>query len=82
MRWNNLVLRSLRNCNLDGVWRILAEDRNEWKNQIWTATQEVNFKKEEQEKYRKGEQKRRREARQTHQSLLYTAALMVVDLLL
>ena len=29
MRWNDLVLRDLRNCNLDGVWRILAEDRNE-----------------------------------------------------
>ena len=65
MRWNDLVLRDLRNCNLDGVWRVLAEDRNEWRNQIWAATQEVNFKKEEQEKYRKDEQKRRREARQT-----------------
>ena len=65
MRWNDLVLRDLRNCNLDGVWRILAEDRNEWRNQMWAATQEVNFKKEEQEKYRKDEQKRRREARQT-----------------
>ena len=65
MRWNDLVLRDLRNCNLDGVWRILAKDRNEWKNQIWAATQEVNFKKEEQEKYCKDEQKRCREARQT-----------------
>ena len=27
MRWDGLVLRDLRNCNLDGVWRILAEDR-------------------------------------------------------
>ena len=65
MRWNDLVLRDLRNCNLVGVWRILAEDRNEWRNQIWAATQEVNFKKEEQEKYRKDEQKHCREARQT-----------------
>ena len=65
MRWNNSVLRDLRNCNLDGVWRILAEDRNEWRNQIWAATQEVHFKKEEQEKYRKNEQKCRRKARQT-----------------
>ena len=64
MRWNDLVLRDLKNFNLDGVWRILAEDRNEWRNQIWAATQKVNFKKEEQEKYRKDEQKRRREARQ------------------
>ena len=64
MRWNDLVLRDLSNCNLDGVWRILAEDRNEWRNQIWAATQEVNFKKEEQEKYHKDEQKRRHEARQ------------------
>ena len=62
MRWNDLVLR---NCNLDGVCRILAEDRNEWRNQIWAATQEVNFKKEEPEKYRKDKQKRRRKARQT-----------------
>ena len=46
MRWNDLVLCDLRNCNLDEVWMILAEDRNEWRNQIWAATQEVNFKKE------------------------------------
>ncbi|XP_062498912.1 uncharacterized protein LOC134176248 [Corticium candelabrum] len=65
MRWNDLVLRDLRNCNLDGVWRILSEDRNEWRNQIWAATQELNFKKEEQEKYRKNEQKRCCEAKQT-----------------
>ena len=65
MRWKDLVLSDLKNCNLDGVWRILAEDRNEWRNQIWAATQEVNFKKEEQEKYRKYEQKCRHEARQT-----------------
>ena len=64
MRWNDLLLRDLRNCNLDGVWRILAQDRIEWKNKLWTATQEVNFKKEEQEQYRKDEQKRRRETRQ------------------
>ena len=83
MRWNNLVLRDLRNCNLDGVWRILAEDRNEWRNQVWAATQEVNFKKEEQEKYRKDEQKNVAVKQgKRHQSLLYTAALMVVDLLL
>ena len=65
MRWNDLVLRNLRNCNCDGVWRILAEDRNEWRNQIWAATQKVNFKKEEQEKYCRDEQKRCRKARQT-----------------
>ena len=46
-------------------WNDLAEDRNEWRNQIWAATQKVNFKKEEQEKYRKDEQKHRHEARQT-----------------
>ena len=46
MRWNNLVLRDLRNYNLDGVLRIVAHDRNEWRNKIWAATQEVNFKKE------------------------------------
>ena len=27
MRWNDLELRDLRNCNLDGVWKILAQDR-------------------------------------------------------
>ena len=53
MRWNDLILKDLRTCNLDGVLRILAEDRNEWRNQIWAATQKVNFKKEEQKKYRK-----------------------------
>ena len=82
MRWNDLVLRNLRNCNLDGAWRILAEDRNEWRNQIWASTQEVNFKKEEQEKTARMSRNVTAKQGKRHQSLLYTAALMVVDLLL
>ena len=50
MRWNDLVLRDLRNCKLEKDWRILAQYRREWRNKIWAATREVNFKKEHQGK--------------------------------
>ena len=82
MRWKDLVPRYLRNCNLDGVWRILAEDRNEWRNQIWAATQEVNFKKENKRNTARMSRNVTAKQGKRHQSLLYTAALVVVDLLL
>ena len=59
------MLRDLQSCNLDGEWRALTHDRSEWRNRVRIGTSNLNQQKEADEKYRKDEQKRRREARQT-----------------
>ena len=69
MRWNDQVLRDLRDCNLDDKWKILTQDRSEWRQKVWTETGHLNDTKEAGEKTRKDEQKRRREARQTSSDL-------------
>ena len=69
MRWNDQVLRDLRDCNLDDKWKILTQDRSEWRQKVWTETGHLNDTKEAEEKTRKDEQKRRREARQTSSDL-------------
>ena len=63
--WNDLVLRDLQSCNLDGEWRALTQDRSEWRNRVRISTSNLNQQKEAVEKHRKDEQKRRREARHT-----------------
>ena len=65
LRWNDLVLRDLQSCNLDGEWRALPQDRSEWRNRVRIGTSNLNRQKEADEKDRKDEQKRRREARHT-----------------
>ena len=65
LRWNDLVSRDLQSCNLDGEWRELTQDRSEWRNRVRIGTSNLNQQKEADEKYRKDEQKRRREARHT-----------------
>ena len=56
LRWNDLLQRDLRNCHLDEDWRTVAQKRTEWRSKIWTATQDLNTRKEAQEKDRKDEQ--------------------------
>ena len=60
MRWNDQMLRDLRSCNLEDNWRALAQERSEWRREIWSETNHLNVTKEAEEKYRKDEQKRRR----------------------
>ena len=69
MRWNDQVMRDLRSCNLEDNWRTLAQERSEWRRKIWSETNHLNVTKEAEEKYRKDEQKRRREARQATSDL-------------
>ena len=63
-RWNDLVQRDLRSCDLEEDWRKLAGNRSEWRSMIRAFSEEANTCREAQEKHRKDEQKRRREARQ------------------
>ena len=56
LRWNDLVLRDLQSCNLDGEWRALTQDRSEWRNRVRIGTSNVNQQKEAVEKHRKDEQ--------------------------
>ena len=65
LQWNDLVLRDLQRCNLDGEWRTLTQDRSEWRNRVRIGTSNLNQQKEADEKHCKDEQKRRREARYT-----------------
>ena len=65
LRWNDLVLRDLQSCNLDGEWRALTQDQSELRNRVRNGTSNLNQQKEAVEKHRKDEQKRRREARHT-----------------
>ena len=69
MRWNDQVLRDLRSCNLEDNWRTLAQEQSEWRRKIWSETNHLNVTKEAEEKYRKDEQKRCREARQATSDL-------------
>ena len=65
LRWNDQVLRDLQSCNLDGEWKELTQNRSKWRNRVRIGTSNLNQQKEADEKHRKDEQKRRREARQT-----------------
>ena len=65
LRWNDQVLRDLQSCSLNGEWRALTHDRNEWRNRVRIGTSNLNQQKEADEKHCKDKQKRRREARQT-----------------
>ena len=63
--WNDLVLRDLQSCNLDGEWRALTQEQSELRNRVRIGTSNLNQQKEAVEKHRKDEQKRRLEARHT-----------------
>ena len=78
MRWNDQVLRDLRSRNLKDNWRTLAQERSEWRREIWSETNHLNVTKEAEEKYHKDEQKRRCEARQTTSDLALRCTKKVV----
>ena len=52
-----IVLRDLRDCKVERVWKIQPRVRNGYSNNIWTTTHEVNFKKEEKLEDRNDEQR-------------------------
>ena len=64
-RWNDLVLKDLRHCDLADDWKSLALNRSGWRCVVRDASQDVNTSREALERVRKDVLKRRRETRQS-----------------
>ena len=75
-----LVLRDLRNCKHEKVYRILAHHKNDGKNKICATYEDISKKKK---KRKTAKVSRNAAAKQSklHQHLLYTEVLMVLDFL-
>ena len=63
-RWNDIVANDLKQCNLPGTWRELAQERNSWRTTIKHSVELLNKKAEETEKSCKDDKKRRRKQRE------------------
>ena len=61
LRWNDVVARDVKKCEMLSEWRSVAKDRREWRGKVAAAVEDLNEEAEKQEKQRKDERKRRRE---------------------
>ena len=64
LRWNDLLLRDLRQCGMESDWRECAQQRSEWRCLVKHSVRDLNNQAEQEEKRRKDFRKRRREERQ------------------
>ena len=56
-RWNDLVLKDLRQCDLTDDWKSLALNRSGWRSIVQDASQDINTSREALETNRKDELK-------------------------
>ena len=61
LRWNAVVARDVKKCEMLSEWRSVAKDQREWRGKVAAAVEDLNEEAEKQEKQRKDEQKRRRQ---------------------
>ena len=62
-RWNDAVMRDLKQCGLADNWRAIAQNRTLWRRVIKHNVKQLNERAEEEEKQKKDVRKRLREER-------------------
>ena len=64
LRWNDLLVRDLRQCGMETNWRECALSRPEWRCLVKQGVRDLNNQEEQEEKRRKDFRKKRHEERQ------------------